>query len=107
MLEKLSKEEITQLISELNMQGYKTKMNVKEIILQQEAEKLGFGDVYIYQNYRNPIYLLADVATKNKIKKGNKTYRNKTVDPCIESEWRKIVSDLLGCLKPYIRGEND
>jgi len=107
MLDKLSKDEINELISELKASGYDVRENRKGAILEQEAEKLGLVDCYICQELRKSIFDIADWATNNKEKKeaknGNisRTYKRATVDASIEKEYRRICNEILKTIQPY------
>lgn len=107
MLDKLSKDEINELIAELKASGYDVRENRKGAILKQEAEKLGMVDCYICQELRKSIFDIADWATNNKEKKAAKnggisrTYKKATVDASIEKEYRGICNDILKIIQPY------
>ena len=107
MLDKLSKDEINELIAELKASGYDVRENRKGAILKQEAEKLGMVDCYICQEIKKPILDIADWATNNKEDKASKnggpsrTYKRGTVDASIEEEYRGICSGMLKIIQPY------
>jgi len=107
MLDKLSKDEINELIAELKASGYDVRENRKGVILEQEAEKLGMIDCYVCQELRKSIFDIADWATNNKEEKEAKnggpsrTYKKTTVDASIEKEYRRICNGILKIVQPY------
>ena len=107
MLDKLSKDEINELIAELKASGYDVRENRKGAILKQEAEKLGMVDCYVCQELRKSIFDIADWATNNKEEKASKngniprTYKKATVDASIEKEYRGICNGILKIIQPY------
>ena len=107
MLDKLSKDEINELIAELKASGYDVRENRKGAILEQEAEKLEMVDCYISQELKKSIHDIADWATNNKEEKKAKsggisrTYKKATVDASIEKEYREICNGILKVIQPY------
>ena len=101
ILDKLSNDEINELIAELKANGYYVRENLKGVILKQEAEKLGMHDMYISQEIKKSIYDIADWATNNKEKKGSKEYKKGIVDASIDKEYREICNGILKILQPY------
>ena len=102
MIEKLSKEEIEQLIEELSEQGYDIKECDKSKILKQEAKNaLNCEDPYICQDISSSIYLIADYLTDNYEKAGKTTRKKKTVSAEIMEDYRSIIRRLLIALAPF------
>lgn len=101
ILERLSKEEIDQLLNELKIKGYDVKEQDKSKILKQEAREVYGCEIYASDELCHAIYAIADSVTDNYEKKGRTTHKKKTVTADIIDEYRKIVRELLIVLKPY------
>lgn len=101
MLERLSKEEIDQLLSELKENGYNVTQMTKGIVSNQEASKIFGCNVFISGELKKAMYTIADYVTNNYEKKGKITRKRQFIPHEIEKEYRQIISGIINAIKPY------
>lgn len=119
MIERFSKEELEQIIQELNEIGMKVKVNYKGRVLSEEAGNVFGGSPYISTDIRKSILRIADLMTNNfeypkpgEPVKTTRTYARSTVPDEIAKEYRKIISGIFEVMKPHygmlgFRDKND
>ena len=106
MIEKLSQEELKQLISELTENGLLKMTGSKANILMEEAEKLGYKGLFVQSDMSANLYNIADQVTDNFVTKitssgKTRTCKTNTVPKEKEQKYREVISALLLALKPY------
>ncbi len=110
MLEKFSENEISQMLEELEAQGYDIQKNNgnKGAIARKQAEKLEINTRDLCSEVKHAIFEIADFATGNIEVKGyngkfpTKTCKKRTVDNNLKSDYEMIIYELLKALKPYL-----
>lgn len=101
ILDKLSKEELDQLLDELRIKGYDVKEQDKSKILKQEAIEIFNCEVYFADELSHSIYAIADFVTDNYEKKGRVYRKKKTITADNIEDYRKAIRSILETLKPY------
>lgn len=101
MIEKFTKEELSEIIMDLKEAGYDVASNSKGMILKEEAEKIGLVKPYIANDIKKSIYVLADFCTENKKKIGQREYRKGLIPEDKQAEYRNICSGILKVIQPY------
>lgn len=111
MIEKFSKEELEQIIKELQETGLTVKDNPKNRVITEEAVKVLGGRPFITSDIRKAINILADFVTDNYERKDckNGKYQKRaltTISKEKEDDYRKVARGIFETLKPYY-GEKD
>ena len=101
MLERLSQEEIEQLLSELKDNGYNVTQMTKAVISNQEAKKIFGCNVFISGELKKAMYTIADKVTNNYEEKAKVTRKRQFVPQEIEKEYREIIRGIINAIKPY------
>lgn len=101
MIENFTKDEIKQLVRELNEVGYIVKKNGKGFVFSREVDELFGHATFVSADIKKPILELADIFTDNYTKKGKNSYKNAEVGTNIETEYRRIIRGILEVLKPH------
>lgn len=107
MIEKFSKEELDQILKEVNELALAEKPNHKRrIVLEESSDVLG-SRPFICSGLKSPIYAIADFITNNyerrEVKGSNitRSYVQVLVPKEKENDYRKIVRGIIEVLKPY------